>query len=80
QYLKQKFERDPYLRRVTVRGEVSNYRERKNTHQYFSLKDENAKISVVLFKGKYMKLPFQMETGMSVIVTGELTLYPPNGQ
>ncbi|MCA9761483.1 MAG: exodeoxyribonuclease VII large subunit, partial [Streptococcus sp.] len=42
-YLKLKFDRDPYLERVYLTGEVSNFR-RRPTHQYFSLKDEKAVI------------------------------------
>lgn len=38
-YLKMKFDRDPYLERVYLTGQVSNYR-RRPSHQYFSLKDE----------------------------------------
>ena len=38
-YLKLKFDKDPYLERVYLTGQVSNFRKRPN-HQYFSLKDE----------------------------------------
>ncbi|MGO3539715.1 MAG: exodeoxyribonuclease VII large subunit, partial [Latilactobacillus curvatus] len=47
QYLKAKFERDPYLDRVYLTGEISNFRLRPNAHQYFSLKDNKAKISAI---------------------------------
>ena len=40
-YLKMKFDKDPYLERVYLTGQVSNFRKRP-THQYFSLKDDNA--------------------------------------
>ena len=42
-YLKMKFDRDPYLERVYLTGQVSNFR-RRPSHQYFSLKDEGAVI------------------------------------
>lgn len=62
-YLKQKFERDPYLERVYLIGEVSNYRNRQNSHQYFSLKDEKAKINAVMFKSAFQKLKFLLKKG-----------------
>ncbi|MFR6966871.1 exodeoxyribonuclease VII large subunit, partial [Streptococcus pneumoniae] len=40
-YLKMKFDKDPYLERVYLTGQVSNFRKRP-THQYFSLKDDHA--------------------------------------
>ena len=42
-YLKMKFDKDPYLERVYLTGQVSNFRKRP-THQYFSLKDDHAVI------------------------------------
>ena len=48
QYLKRKFDADPYLKRVYLTGEISNFRLRPK-HQYFSLKDEHAKISAIMF-------------------------------
>lgn len=77
-YLKRKFDADPYLERVYLTGEVSNYRRRPN-HQYFSLKDEGAKISVVMFKGAFDKLKFTPEEGMKVLVVGRVTLYEASG-
>ena len=59
-YLKMKFERDPYLERVYLTGQVSNFRRRPN-HQYFSLKDENAVIQVTIWSGVYQKLGFELE-------------------
>ncbi len=43
-YIKRKFDVDPYLSKVYLTGEISNFRLRPNAHQYFSLKDDNAKI------------------------------------
>jgi|GEM_PF-5110055 len=51
-YIKRKFDVDPYLERVYLTGEISNFRRRPN-HQYFSLKDDGAKISTVMFKGAF---------------------------
>lgn len=78
-YIKRKFDADPYLYRVYLVGEISNFRLRTNSHQYFSLKDENAKISAIMFKSAFAKVKFQPEEGMRVIVSGRISLYPGNG-
>ncbi|MFQ4154473.1 exodeoxyribonuclease VII large subunit [Pediococcus pentosaceus] len=78
-YIKRKFDADPYLHRVYLVGEISNFRLRTNSHQYFSLKDENAKVSAIMFKSAFAKVKFQPEEGMRVIVSGRISLYPGNG-
>lgn len=77
-YLKRKFDADPYLERVYLTGEISNFRLRPN-HQYFSLKDEHAKLSAVMFKGAFQKLSFQPEEGMKVLVIGRISLFESSG-
>lgn len=79
QYIKRKFDVDPYLHRVYVVGEISNFRLRVNGHQYFSIKDEQAKINVIMFKSAFAKVKFQPEEGMCVIVSGRISVYPGNG-
>lgn len=79
QYLERKFRRDPYLETVYLVGEISNFRERKNSHQYFSIKDDKSKISAVMFKSAFQKIKFQPEEGMKVLVIGTVTLYQPSG-
>ncbi|MFV0559660.1 MAG: exodeoxyribonuclease VII large subunit [Enterococcus sp.] len=78
-YLKRKFDVDPYLERVYLTGEISNFRFRANGHQYFSLKDDNAKISAMMFKGAFQKLAFQPKEGMKVFVVGRISLYEASG-
>jgi exodeoxyribonuclease VII, large subunit len=77
-YLKMKFDRDPYLERVYLTGQVSNFRKRPN-HQYFSLKDEKAVIQATIWSGVYKKLGFELEEGMKVNVIGRVQLYEPSG-
>lgn len=79
QYLKAKFERDPYLDRVYLTGEISNFRLRPNAHQYFSLKDNKAKISTIMFKSAFEKIKFTPEEGMKVLVVGRISLYEATG-
>lgn len=77
-YLKLKFDRDPYLERVYLTGEVSNFR-RRPTHQYFSLKDKKAVIQVTIWGGVYKNLGFELEEGMKINVIGRVQLYEPSG-
>lgn len=77
-YLKLKFDRDPYLERVYLTGQVSNFR-RRPTHQYFSLKDENAMIQATMWAGTFKKLGFELEEGMKINVVGRVQLYEPSG-
>ncbi|KZK07698.1 Exodeoxyribonuclease VII large subunit [Lactococcus cremoris] len=77
-YLKAKFERDPYLERVYLTGEISNFRRRPN-HQYFALKDEGAVIQATMWAGQFRKLDFELEEGMKVLAIGRISIYPPSG-
>ncbi|MGT2754522.1 exodeoxyribonuclease VII large subunit [Streptococcus ovis] len=77
-YLKLKFDRDPYLERVYLTGQVSNFRPRPN-HQYFSLKDDKAVIQATMWAGVFRQLGFQIEEGMKVNVIGRIQLYEPSG-
>ena len=77
-YLKMKFDKDPYLERVYLTGQVSNFRKRP-THQYFSLKDDRAVIQATIWSGIYQKLGFDLEEGMKINVVGRVQLYEPSG-
>lgn len=77
-YLKMKFDKDPYLERVYLTGQVSNFRKRP-THQYFSLKDDHAVIQATIWSGIYQKLGFDLEEGMKVNVIGRVQVYEPSG-
>lgn len=77
-YLKMKFDKDPYLERVYLTGQVSNFRKRP-THQYFSLKDDRAVIQATIWSGIYQKLGFDLEEGMKINVVGRVQVYEPSG-
>ncbi|MGC4428980.1 exodeoxyribonuclease VII large subunit [Streptococcus suis] len=77
-YLKLKFDRDPYLEKVYLTGQVSNFRKRPS-HQYFSLKDDKAVIQATMWAGVYKNLGFELEEGMKINVIGRIQLYEPNG-
>lgn len=77
-YISQKFSRDPYMQKVYVVGEVSNFRQRPK-HQYFSLKDDQAKIGVAMFQSAFAKVKFKLEDGMRVLAVGRVGVYGPSG-
>ncbi len=64
---------------VTVQGEISNFRPSASGHWYFSLKDKNAVLSVVMFRGRLEAVRFNPLDGMLVTATGGISVYPPRG-
>ncbi len=65
---------------VQVRGEISNFRRQSSGHIYFTLKDADAQIKAVFFRGDVRNLKFDPKDGMSVVVYGELTVYNVRGE
>jgi exodeoxyribonuclease VII large subunit len=65
---------------VWVEGEVSNLKRHTSGHVYLTLKDEEAPICAVLFRGIALRMRFDLRDGMRVIVRGRLTLYMPRGE
>ena len=80
QYIKLLLDRDEILSQVCVRGELSNYKAHSSGHQYFTLKDEGAVISCVMFRADAMRMRFRPESGMKVILYGRVSLFPKSGQ
>jgi len=68
-----------HFKSVWVQGEISNFKPHTSGHFYFSLKDDKAQISAVMFKGFNGRLKFKPENGMEVIVRGRVTVYEPRG-
>lgn len=64
---------------IVLEGEVSNYRPSSTGHAYFTLKDQNAAISAVMFKGKMRNLTFSPKDGMVVQVKGQISVYAQRG-
>lgn len=79
-HLKEIIENDFELSRVNVRGEISNFKYHSSGHMYFTLKDENAKIKCIMFRGYNAFLKFMPEDGMSVIIEGNVSVYEKDGQ
>ncbi|HEX9126709.1 MAG TPA: exodeoxyribonuclease VII large subunit [Methylomirabilota bacterium] len=65
---------------VWVEGEISNLRTPGSGHSYFTLKDEGAQLSAVLFRGRGRRVRFDLEDGMQVLVFGGLDVYAARGQ
>ncbi len=64
---------------VWVSGEVSNWRVSPSGHAYFTLKDADAQLDAVIFRGHLMKLRFAPENGLEVVVSGRITVYEKRG-
>ncbi|MDC9700913.1 MAG: exodeoxyribonuclease VII large subunit [Alphaproteobacteria bacterium] len=62
---------------LRIRGEISGYRgPHSSGHCYFALKDKNAKLDAIIWRGIFSKLRFKPEEGVEVVATGRLTTYP----
>ena len=79
EYIKSMMDRDDLLTGVAVRGEISNYKVYPSGHHYFTLKDENASIRCVMFRGNAMRLRFSPQNGMQIIAMGKVSVYPRDG-
>ena len=79
QYIKGKFDSDESLQNVYIKGEISNYRPHPSGHMYFTLKDENAAVSAIMFASSAKKLNFKAENGMKVLVRAHVSVYPKTG-
>lgn len=78
-YIKEMFDQDFMLKRISLRGEVSNCKYHSAGHIYFALKDETGTISCVMFAGSRKGLAFSMEDGHKIIVTGRISVYTRDG-
>ena len=78
-YVKNMFIQDYVLRKVYVKGEVSNCKYHTSGHIYFSLKDETGVLSCVMFAGQRRGLAFRMKDGDRVVVGGTVDVYERDG-
>lgn len=79
EYIRSRMDSDPLLTAVAVRGEISNYKLYPSGHHYFTLKDENAALKCVMFKGNAFRLKFRPENGMKIIAFGKISVFPRDG-
>lgn len=78
-YLKYKFDTDDNLRKVYIKGEISNFKAHTTGHLYFSIKDEGSLIKAIMFASNARKLTFEPKEGSKVLVTGTVSVYPATG-
>ena len=63
-----------------VEGELSNFKPHSSGHMYFSMKDEGAQVSCVMFRRENSSLGFEPADGMQVLCYGRISVYSPRGQ
>lgn len=74
-----KFLLESSIPEIWLQGEISNFTHHSSGHMYFSLKDENAQISCVMWRSRNQTLFFTPQDGMKVIVRGRITVYEKRG-
>ena len=78
-YIKEILNDDLLLKKVYLKGEISNFKAHSRGHYYFTLKDENSRISAVMFSFNNKNLNFTPYDGMKVLVTGKIDVYEASG-
>lgn len=78
-YIKYKFDNDRHLLEVLLEGEISNFKHHSRGHFYFTLKDDYASISAIMFARDARNVLFEPKEGMKVFVKGRISVYEPTG-
>ena len=65
---------------IKVEGEVSNASTSRSGHTYFTLKDEEAQLSCVIWRGINQRLGIELEDGQQIVAKGDIQVYPPHGK
>ena len=79
-YIRNMFNQDILLSKLSIKGEVSNCKYHSSGHIYFTIKDDAGAISAVMFAGKRSGLDFRLADGLQVVVTGNVTVYERDGK
>lgn len=79
-YIKNMFKQDFLLNAVSVKGEISNCKYHTSGHIYFTLKDADAALSVIMFASQAAKLGIRLQDGMSVVVSGRVDVFDAAGK
>lgn len=79
-YVRNMFTQDYILKKIYVKGEVSNCKYHPSGHIYFSLKDETGLLSCVMFAGQRRGLAFRMKDGDRVVIGGAVDVYERDGR
>lgn len=78
-YIKYKFDQDPHLQNVLLKGELSNFKKHSSGHLYFNVKDKNSVISAMMFKGNASKIDFEPKEGDEVLLEARVSVYERRG-
>lgn len=80
EYVRKSLASDPIIQHISIKGEISNFKSYSSGHWYFTLKDDNAAISCVMFSQYNYIVDFIVEDGMAVELVGNVSLYSKTGQ
>ena len=80
EYIKSLLDGDAILKKIAMKGEISNFRPNSSGHLYFTLKDEGGAVRCVMFRALAQKLKFTPENGMKVIAVGGVSSFVRDGQ
>ena len=80
QFIKYTLDASPVLSDIYIHGEISNFTNHRSGHLYFSVKDEESVLRVVMFKSSAVRLKFLPENGMKVLIHGRISSYVRDGQ
>ncbi len=78
-HLKNLFDTNDYLQKVYIKGEISNFKAHSSGHYYFTLKDNASTIKAIMFSFNNKKILFMPQDGMSVLVSGKISIYEASG-
>lgn len=78
-YIKYKFDQDPHLQNVFIKGEISNFKRHSSGHLYFALKDDKGVLSAMMFKSNANQLSFEPKEGDQVLIEGRIGVYESRG-
>ncbi len=78
-YIKVKLEGDQHLRVILIKGEISNFKHHSRGHFYFTLKDEQAQVSCIMFSRDTKSVQFHPKEGDHVLIVGQISVYQPSG-
>ena len=78
-YIKYKIDNDANLQEIYLKGEISNFKCHTRGHYYFTIKDEESRISAIMFASSTKNVKFTPEDGMKVLVKGKISVFPQTG-
>lgn len=78
-YIKDLFDDNLFLKKVYLKGEISNFKAHTRGHLYFTLKDEGSRLNAVMFSYQANSLKFTPVDGMKVLVSGKISVYEATG-